>query len=299
MGKNFEAYFELTFAMIIVGSSVVVGKMITNSFPIFLASGLRFALASIVLIPILIRVEKGIPIVGKKDFITLFIQSLTGVFGFSVFLLYGLKFTSASDSGIITSTTPAVIGIISFVFLKERLKLNKIIGIVLTVIGVISINVTGIFSSSTNNSMAIVGNILIFGAVIGEALFTIMGKVVSERLSPIIISTFVTVLGFFMFLPFAVYEAISFDFSKVHITSWIAVTYYAIVVTVIGFYLWYKGVSKVSAATSGIFTSVLPVSSLLLSYLILKEEALIPHFIGALFVLIGILVSTIRFNKAV
>ena len=42
MKQPYRAYVELTLAMSIVGSSVVVGKLIVASFPVFLASALRF-----------------------------------------------------------------------------------------------------------------------------------------------------------------------------------------------------------------------------------------------------------------
>ena len=39
-------YLQITGAMIIVGSNIVAGKLISQGFPLFLASSLRFALAS-------------------------------------------------------------------------------------------------------------------------------------------------------------------------------------------------------------------------------------------------------------
>lgn len=106
MSKNIIAYLELTLAMAIVGSSVVVGKLLIASFPVFLGAGLRFAIASVILMPVLLVNEKEIPSLSRIDWLFLFLQTLTGVFLFSVFLLYGLKFTTAAESGIITSTTP-------------------------------------------------------------------------------------------------------------------------------------------------------------------------------------------------
>lgn len=91
MHKNLSAYLQMTLAMAIVGSSVVAGKLIVASFP-----------------------------VSKREWAILFLQALTGVFLFNIFLLYGVKFTGSVESGIITSTTPAMVGIISFLFLKER-----------------------------------------------------------------------------------------------------------------------------------------------------------------------------------
>src|SRR5713101_9794772 len=116
-GKKLMAYLELSSAMIIVGSTVVVGKVITSSFPVFLASGLRFAISSIILLPILLKANNGFPALRRKVSI-LFLQSFAGNFLFSIFLLYGLRLTSAAESGIIIGTTSAVIGLISFLFLR-------------------------------------------------------------------------------------------------------------------------------------------------------------------------------------
>ncbi len=47
--------------MIIVGSNIVAGKLISNGFPLFIASTLRFALASALLLLLVLRVEKHYP----------------------------------------------------------------------------------------------------------------------------------------------------------------------------------------------------------------------------------------------
>jgi drug/metabolite transporter (DMT)-like permease len=287
--KNLIAYLELTLAMAIVGSSVVVGKLLIASFPVFLGAGLRFAIASIILLPILIVNENGIPHITRTDWLFLFLQTLTGVFLFSVFLLYGLKFTTAAESGIITSTTPAVLGLISFLFLKERLTWNKGIGITFSLFGILAINLISTGTMSERGNDPLLGNLLVFGAVIGEALFTIFRKVASERVTPLAGATLMSILGFLMFLPFAIFEARVFDFSRATIADWFPVVYYGIVVTVIAFTLWFRGLSKVPASTAAVFTGVWPVSAVLLSYLILKEQFVVSHLLGIVCVLLGIL----------
>ncbi len=118
-GKKLMAYLELSSAMIIVGSTVVIGKVITSGFPVFLASGLRFAISSVILLPILLKANNGFPALRRKDVSILFLQSFAGNFLFSIFLLYGLRLTSAAESGIIIGTTSAVIGL-NLVPLSER-----------------------------------------------------------------------------------------------------------------------------------------------------------------------------------
>ncbi len=282
------AYAELTLAMAIVGSSVVVGKLIVDRFPVFLANGLGLAVAVAILVPLLLGLEGGFPAVGKKDLLVLFLQAFTGIFLFRVLLLYGLTLTTAAESGIITSTTPAVTGLIAFLFLGEKLGLNTWAGIVLAVLGILAINVAGTTVEAGRGPSPLLGNLLVFGAVVGEALFTIFAKVASGRTTPLATSTAASVFALLMFLPFSVREARGFDFSGLSLADWVPVIYYGVFVTVVAFFLWFRGVSKVPASTAAVFTGVLPVSALLLSYLVLDEPAQGSHLVGIACVLLGI-----------
>lgn len=282
--------------MIIVGSSVVAGKLLAQSFPVFLASELRFLVATIIMIPILIRIE-GFPSIQKREMLILFLQGLFGVFLYSIFMLYGLTFTTAIEAGIITSTIPAVTGGLAFLFLKERLTKSVSVGILLAVLGTLIINVVGSASDIERGSSPIFGNLLIFGAVICEALFIILGKFVSQRVSPLAISTIVSVLGTILFLPLSLYEGAKFNFEGVTMAEWGLILYFGIVVTVIAFILMYQGVSKVPASTVGVLTGVLPISSVLLSVLILGEKISFFHFIGISFTLTAILLSNKQLRR--
>ncbi|MGN7942236.1 DMT family transporter [Virgibacillus sp. 6R] len=290
MNEHFVASVKVILAMIIVGSSVVAGKLLAQSFPVFLASELRFLVATIIMIPILIRIE-GFSSIQKREMLILFLQGLFGVFLYSIFMLYGLTFTTAIDAGIITSTIPAVTGGLAFLFLKEKLTKSVSVGILLAVLGTLIINVVGSASDIERGSSPIFGNLLIFGAVICEALFIILGKFVSQRVSPLAISTIVSVLGTILFLPLSLYEGAKFNFEGVTMAEWGLILYFGIVVTVIAFILMYQGVSKVPASTVGVLTGVLPISSVILSVLILGEKISFFHFIGISFTLTAILLS--------
>ncbi len=59
MNTKCKAYVEMTLAMAIVGSSVVVGKVITAGFPVFLALGLRFGISSLIMAPLVLKCSPG------------------------------------------------------------------------------------------------------------------------------------------------------------------------------------------------------------------------------------------------
>lgn len=280
MKGSFKAYIAMTFAMFTVGSSIVVGKWVTIVFPVFLASLIRFGLASVLLIIILLMVE-GIPKITGRELLLLLMQSLTGIFLFNICLLIGLRWTPAVEGGIITSTTPLVISVLSVILFKDKIPVKAWSGVILAVIGIVLIRLLD-HSSSTAESggFSWPGYALLGIAVISEALFTLIGKRLSDRLSPLAITTFVTVWGFVLFLPIGLYQAVTFDFSIPSMGDWLSLVYLAVVVTVIGFALWYYGVSAVSTSTSASFTGIIAVSSLVLSSLLLHEPMGWNHLIG-------------------
>ena len=275
----------------------MVSKFIVARFPVFLASGLRYGLAAVIFLVILYAREDGFPKLTRQDVLRLFLLALTGVFGFSVCLLYGIKLTTAAASGIIASTGPMVIALLSFLFLKERLRRQQWLGITLAILGMAAIRMPSESPQAIPQGVSVwVGDLLIFCAVIGESMFTILGKVLSARLSPLAISTYVTVFGFLMFLPFAIYQSLSFHFRAPSVADWMYIVYYAVVVTVIGLTLWYSGVSVVPASTAGAFTGVIAISALLLSYVFLQEPLKWDYLAGGVFVLIGVYVTTCRLS---
>lgn len=266
--------------MTIVGSSIVVGKIVIASFPVLLVSELRLLLALVVLIPMMLKKEKGIPTIKREDFKYLFLLAFTGIFLFNVFMLYGLKLTSAVESGIITSITPAVVGIIASIYLKESISRNKVIGVFLAVAGTIVIHVSDNSVVETGESKRLLGNLLIICAVMCEALFIIFGKKLSGSMAPETIASAISIVALILFMPPAIYEALHFDFFKLSLTDWLYVIYYGVVVTALAFILMYQGLSQVPASSAGVLTSVLPVSTVAFSCIFLNEELKIVHIIG-------------------
>lgn len=279
---------ELAVAMTIVGSSFVAARVTTDHLPVFLGAGLRFGLATVVLVPILYRREGRLPRTDRRTLLVLLCQAFTGSFLFSVFLLWGLRYTTAAESGIIASTTPAVIALLAALLLRERLTGRVLAGGALAVGGGAVITTLGAALPAAGGSNPLLGNLLVFGAVIGEALLIIIGKSLGTRLSPLAIATYTIGFGFALFVPFAAVETAGFDAGAVPLIAWIALIYYALVVTVLGYLLVFAGLTRVPAGAAGVFTGLVPVSTLLLSYVLLGEPFRWTHLLGVAVVLTGI-----------
>jgi drug/metabolite transporter (DMT)-like permease len=293
MGSKLAAYFDLAAAMVIVGSSVVFGKIIVAAFPVFLASGLRFALAVAVLIPLVLKTEGALPSLPGRDWLTLTIMAFCGQVVFTVLLLYGLTLTSAMEAGLITSTTPAAMAIMAFIFLSERMTPRQAAGVLLAVIGVATVN--GVLGKSTDvqNGHHWLGNLLVCGAVMGEAVFLLFRKRITTPISDLVLSAYLCLLGLGMFLPLAAYQALDFDFAAPGLLGWGAILYFGLVFTAVAYLFWFHGVARVSGSTAGVFTSLMPISALTLSYIFLSEPITAANLIGGACILSAIGLMTI------
>jgi len=296
VNASFHAHVNLTLAMVLVGSSVVAGKVMVAELPVQFASALRFALALAILLPLLRMREGGLPRLSRRSWLILAAQGLCGSFLFTVCLLHGLALTTPASAGIITATTPACMGLIAWLGMGERPGLRAGLGMFLSVAGLLAVNAA---SASGAGSMPLAGNLLVLGAVVFESLFLLLRKGVAEPLTPLAAATAVSLFGLGWFLPGAVLDLAfaipaSGGLAAVSVTGWVSVAYYGVFVTVLAYLFWFAGVTRVSAATAGVFTSVMPVSALILSAVILGEPVGVPRLVGCACVLAGIVLISRR-----
>jgi drug/metabolite transporter (DMT)-like permease len=183
MSGRLKAYCCLSAAMVIVGSSVVVGRIAALRLPVFLALGLRFAVACLLVLPLLRRREGGLPRLSVRHWAVLFGQTFCGVFLFNVLLLHGLRLTGAATAGIVTSTTPAWMGLLPWPSWASG-RAAGLLGI-LPVRGREHCAVTfqGAAPDATQEAQPLLGGLLALGAVLGEACFLLLRKALPASLS--------------------------------------------------------------------------------------------------------------------
>lgn len=281
----FIPYFCLSLAMILVGSSVVAGEILIRHFPVHLGSLLRFALASALILPLWITREGRPPRLARRTWMILTGQALCGSVLFTIFLLHGLRWTSPGAAGIITSTTPACMSLLAWMLLRERPGKRIVIGIGLSVAGVAILNLAGTEKTGVHSWP---GNLLVAAAVVVESLFLLVRKSIREQLSPLAVSSLITLLATGFFLPLGLIQAQDFDFAALPLEAWMSVVYYAVAVTILAYLCWFAGVTRVRASVAGVFTAILPVSSLTLSALVLGQPVGPEQLAGCLLALASI-----------
>jgi len=291
------SYLYLAGAMFISGSAVVVSKIMVGLLPTFLATELGIIVGLLFLLPLLFFIKKEAIQFDLKTNAVLLLQALFGVFFYGIFTFWGLQYTTAATSGLITSAAPVIVALLAFFFLKEKLSRQRILGILFVVTGLLAINLYPFFNSDTDGSTSIKGNMLILLAVLCESLFSILSKVACKPMSALYRTTIITFYAFLLLLPFSVYDGLQYDWAKIDISPILCVFYYGAFVSFLSYVFWFKGIEKVPASSAAVFTGVVPVSSIVLSALVLHEPILFAHTIGLICIIGGIFISCKPLNK--
>ena len=294
MSTHKTAYVQMTLAMLLIGSLFVVSKVIVQSVPVFVASFLRQFLAFLALAAWLDVQKSTMPKIQRRDWGVLLIQGVVGIFLFSVFALYGLKYTNAIDANIITSTTPLSMMLIAVLLLGERLTMRRVSALLLALLGTLAINVLGTHDGGTRQDVWF-GNGLVVLAVLAEGVFFGFGKLLKSPISSTWLSLILTAIGSVLFAPFAAYSAVSTDWSQVPWTTWLLVLYTGVALTAFGVVLMNRGLQQVPASNASIFTALMPVSGVALSVIFLREQFHWYHALGMVLVLVAM--ALVMFEK--
>ncbi len=284
------AVFMLIGAMCLAGSSVVVGKILVSSVPVFLGAFCSLLVAFICMIPLMYGRITELRQLTLSHWKYLFLQGLCGIVLFRIFILYGLHSTGAVQAGIITGTTPAVLALLSLLLLGEAITRQTAAGIGFAVAGCIVINIFGRGSGAENS---LFGCLLVGAAVVCEALFTIFRKRIADSVSAITNTTVLIFCSLLLLVIPAVFDLHSM-YEIPSPEALLAIGYYGVFATVLAYLLWTAGVGKVSGATAGAATAAMPASSVVLAVLILGEHIHWYHVTGCLLIVAGILVTTLR-----
>ena len=141
---NYLGYIELTCSMIFLACAVVISKFLVSFFPVFLLLGLRFFIGTLIFV-IIIFFTKPIKFIDEfknlpwNHHCFLFAQAICSAL-FNIFMLYGLRLSTATAGALITSTTPAFTTLLSFLILREKSTPLKFLAVVFAIMGVIILN---------------------------------------------------------------------------------------------------------------------------------------------------------------
>ncbi|HEX6267722.1 MAG TPA: DMT family transporter [Burkholderiales bacterium] len=291
-------YAQLALGMAAFGSATPVSKIVTAAMPVFIGSALRVGLGALVLAPFVAGSWDKVRRLGRRDWLLVALIALFGMFGFSALMLYGMRMVAGVVGAIVMSTAPAVTAAASMLFMGDRPTWRKLCAIALAVAGLLILHLgrvgggdsgAAVPSAGSEGGRLILGTALVFGAVCCEAAYTLLGKLAAARVDPLLVAFLAAALAVPLFLPLAIWQWQDFALGEMDRRAWLAVVWWGAGTLALGSWLWYSGVARVEGAVAAGFMGVMPVSALVLSYLLLGEDFRWLHLAGFVVVFAGVL----------
>ncbi|MBX3619133.1 MAG: DMT family transporter [Rhizobacter sp.] len=286
---HWTSYLLLASAMALVGSYVGLSKVLVVVFPVFLLAWLRFGIAAGAMAT-WVRRRPGEAPLSRHDRVLLFFESFFGNFLFSICMLFGVARSSALAAGVIMAAIPAMVALMSWVALRERITGRVAAGIACAVAGIALVSLGQHAGGAESSSL--VGNVLLFCAVACEASYVVIGKKLTGQVSAKRISALVNLWGLALVTPFGLWQASHFDFHGVGLPSWTLLVFYSLAASMVTVWLWMTGLKHVPASSAGVFTVFLPVSAALVGVVFLGERFSSAQLIAFGLALAGVVLAT-------
>lgn len=285
-------YILLVFATVLWGGNFVIGRAASSDLQPFTFAFLRWCLAFIIFLPIAWKPLKREWRQIRKHLPLVVFMAFTGVASFNTLIYLALHYTTSINASLMNSSTPIIIYILSFIFLKERFTKNQLFGSIISLIGVLFIISKGSLEILLEFSFNI-GDLIAIVAVICWAIYSLMVKHSATKLpgSPTFLVTIG--IGIIMLLPFFIYESLNPTIGITwSFTSIFAILYTGIFASIVAFICWNTGVIRLGANKAGVYLNFIPVFATLLAVLFIGESLQIFQIIGGLFVILGVVLTT-------
>jgi len=289
--KNKLAYFILILTTIFWSGNFIVGKAASMfQIPPFSLNFYRWFFAGLILLPFTYK-----EIINKKKYILdnlgfFIILGITSITIFNSIVYYSLYYTQVISGILMISTIPVWIIFISSILNIERTNIFQILGVVLSLIGVIFI-ITKADLNLIKNLDFNKGDLSMVVAMFSWAIYSALLKRKKFEISQITLLEVVIICGLTFLVPIYFVERSMGHLIILGKPFYLTLAYVVIFPGLASFFFWIKGISIIGANRAGIFLHLMPIFGAIMAMLIFDEKFMYYHFLGAIFIIAGITLS--------
>ena len=177
----------------------------------------------------------------------------------------------------------------SAIFYGEKLHAKRAFGILFSIFGAVYVLTKGEIALAFFDNI-MVGDLYLLGAMLSWAIYSLLAKKYNSLMAPLKLQFYSSLFGTLVLLFFIV-TSVDFAGSLERVFSLeaaLSLIYLAIFPTVIGFYWFVNGITKLGAARASQFINLVPVFTIILGSVILGEFPDFSLYAGGFFVVMGL-----------
>ncbi len=281
-------YTLILLTITIWGGTPVAGKLAIRSIPPMTVGLLRYGLAALVLVAVCGRQLPAWSTLRRTDLWIIVGLGLFGTFLNHVLFFLGLVFAPASHGAILAPTTSPVWTMLLAARLgRERITRDQIIGTALCILGV-GLVVRPDSLIGTGATRVLVGDLFYLLGGLAWGLYQFLCMVAMRRLSGLASLAYGMAVGWVLLIPLAIVERPWYALTSASASAWGSVLYISLACTVLGFFWWNLAIQRVGAGRTAVFTNLVPVFGVLLSWGVLGERLTVIQLLGGLLTVGGV-----------
>lgn len=271
------------------GTAGTVAKLLVAQAHPFVITFYRFGLAALLLLPVFVMTKK--PRGWLRDMLPLGFANAANV----LFYFSGIALTTANTGSLLGAGVPLLTAILSWILIREPIRMNKFIGIVLGLFGAVLIILVPILEKGQAIGTSLPGNLLMLGSNVAWTLYIIKSRAVTLK------PTFNPILATFTnFSSCALAGAAAAIITNRPLLipalsdpGFVGVYIYTVCgVTIATFFLFQWAVQHVSATTASLKEYLQLLVAVSVNYVFLGERFTPVFFAGSVFILVGVFVAT-------
>ncbi len=224
------------------------------------------------------------------------ILGITSITIFNSAVYYSLYYMQVISGVLMISTIPVWIMFISSILGIEKTNKFQILGVLLSLIGVIFI-ITKSDLDIIKNLDFNKGDLIMASGMFAWALYSALLKKKTHQISQIALLEVVIIAGLLFLIPVYVLEIKFGNPLTIHKPFILTLTYVVLLPGLAAFFFWIKGISIIGANRAGVFLHLMPVFGAAMAIVFFKEKFMIYHFLGAIFIISGITLSNKKMKK--
>jgi drug/metabolite transporter (DMT)-like permease len=254
-------------------------------------NGGRVAIAAVSLVAVVLVMREPWP--TRRDALTLLGLGVLGNGLYQWFFIEGIARTRAGDAALVLAASPALMAIIGRMLGVEQVTPRKVLGIGASLLGMALV----VFGSgkadpaTTRDVATLAGNMLVLAACFCWALYTVLLKPYTERVSGISLSALTMVGGAIPLVAVSMPQIASTAWTALPASAWGALLYSGLLALVVAYLFWYRGVRVLGPTRSAMYSNLQPVVALVVAWIALGEKPTVIQVLGAVAIMTGLLLT--------
>ena len=287
-----KSYIYAGLTVLIWSTLATVVKLVLKDIPNFqaLAISSAFAFVFLLILNIINGSIKEMKHYRIKDCLTMAGLGFLGLFMYSALYYYGIAELGSQEACILNYLWPMMIVIFACIILKERITVKKIIAMLMSFAGIVVLTLGSGGASSGNRLFGIIACVT---AAVCYGLFSVLNKKhsLNQNVTMMWIWFMTAVCSLVLSLIFENWQPVAG-------VQWLGIAWLGIVVNAVAYLLWaiaLKGASD--SAKIANLAYLVPFISIIISWLVLKEQITINAVLALVLIIGGILIQSISLKR--